>query len=94
MVQAFKQKMVVAKHDPVAANQKVEPPISKVPMNILDDQGEALVVCGNCELQYRSSKSTSSLRLTYCGFLCEIGDLGFSIDALEHMEITKEADKL
>lgn len=90
MAQAFKQKMVVAKHDPVDANQKVEPPISKVPMTILDDQGEALSECDSCGLHYRPSKSTSSLRLTYCGFLCEIGDLGFSIDGLEQMEITKE----
>jgi len=90
VVQAFKQKMVAAKHDLVAANQKVKPAISKIPLTVLDDEGEALSECDNCGLQYRSSKSTSSLRLTYCGFLCEIGDLGFSIDGLEQMEITKE----
>ena len=90
MVPAFKQKMVAAKHDLVAANQKVKPTISKLPLTVLDDEGEALSECDSCGLHYRPSKSTSSLRLTYCGFLCEIGDLGFSIDGLEQMEITKE----
>ena len=32
------------------------------------------------------TKSTSDLRLTYCSFLCELGDLGFSMSGLEHME--------
>ena len=42
--------------------------------------------CTRCELRYQPSKSTSALRLTYCSFLCELGDLGFSIVGLEHME--------
>ena len=42
--------------------------------------------CIRCELRYQPSKSTSALRLTYCSFLCELGDLGFSITGLEHME--------
>lgn len=47
---------------------------------------EEMLRCIRCELRYVPSKSTSSLRLTYCSFLCELGDLGFSISGLEHME--------
>ena len=67
-------------------------PISKIPLTLLDDESEALFECDSCGLHYRPSKSTSSLRLTYCGFLCEIGALGFSIDGLEQMEITAVTD--
>lgn len=42
--------------------------------------------CTRCGLSYLPSKSTSALRLTYCSFLCELGDLGFSITGLEHMQ--------
>ena len=42
--------------------------------------------CPICKLVYVPSKSTSALRLTYCSFLCELGDLGFSMSGLEHME--------
>lgn len=47
--------------------------------------------CSRCNLTYIPSKSTSALRLTYCSFLCELGDLGFSIVGLEHMELQKKA---
>ena len=50
------------------------------------EEGERMVRCARCELRYQPSKSTSALRLTYCSFLCELGDLGFSIAGLEHME--------
>jgi hypothetical protein len=47
--------------------------------------------CKRCNLAYLTMKSTSALRLTYCSFLCELGDLGFSMAGLEHMErIPKE----
>ena len=42
-------------------------------------------LCSRCKLSYMPSKSTSSLRLTYCSFLCELGDLGFSMQGLEGM---------
>lgn len=45
--------------------------------------------CKRCKLPYSPGKSTSELRLTYCSFLCELGDLGFSISGLEHMERAK-----
>ncbi len=49
-------------------------------------ESEEMLRCTRCELRYQPSKSTSALRLTYCSFLCELGDLGFSISGLEHME--------
>jgi hypothetical protein len=45
-----------------------------------------MVRCIRCKLRYAPTKSTSSLKLTYCSFLCELGDLGFSMQGLEHME--------
>ena len=48
--------------------------------------------CKRCNLLYMGTKSTSALRLTYCSFLCELGDLGFSMQGLENMErVPKEA---
>jgi hypothetical protein len=46
----------------------------------------ALFKCARCGLPYAPSRSTSALKLTYCSFLCELGDLGFSISGLEMME--------
>ena len=45
-----------------------------------------MVRCARCKLRYAPTKSTSSLKLTYCSFLCELGDLGYSKAGLEHME--------
>lgn len=47
---------------------------------------EPLPRCKRCELSYVLNKSTSALKLTYCSFLCELGDLGFSMAGLESME--------
>ena len=43
--------------------------------------------CQHCHGRYdwRRSPSTS-LKMTYCGSLCEAADLGFTIDALIHCE--------
>jgi hypothetical protein len=46
--------------------------------------------CARCKLTYIPTKSTSALRLTYCSFLCELGDLGFSMTGLEQMERAKK----
>ncbi len=46
----------------------------------------AMLRCTRCKLSYMPAKSTSTLRLTYCSFLCELGDLGFSMSGLEHMQ--------
>lgn len=48
--------------------------------------------CARCKLSYLPAKSTSALRLTYCSFLCELGDLGFSIVGLEHMELKPKGE--
>ena len=50
------------------------------------DELDELIRCTRCKLPYQAVKSTSGLRLTYCSFLCELGDLGFSMAGLEHME--------
>lgn len=50
----------------------------------------AMPHCARCNLAYMPTKSTSALRLTYCSFLCELGDLGFSMVGLEHMERVKK----
>lgn len=51
----------------------------------------AMQRCKRCELLYTAAKSTSALKLTYCSFLCELGDLGFSMQGLEHMERAPKA---
>jgi hypothetical protein len=49
--------------------------------------------CHRCNLSYMPTKSSSALRLTYCSFLCELGDLGFSMTGLEHMERASKKDE-
>jgi len=40
-------------------------------------------VCARCGLRYDWRKSASStLKMTYCGSLCELADLGFTVEAL------------
>lgn len=65
-------------------------PIAVLPPHDADQS--ALPRCTRCNLRYLPSKSTSALRLTYCSFLCELGDLGFSMTGLEHMERKKKED--
>lgn len=43
----------------------------------------AVRVCTRCGSGYEWRKSTSGLKMTYCGVFCEIGDLGFCLEALE-----------
>lgn len=63
-----------------------------VPASAGDAELLAMQRCKRCNLAYLTTKSTSALRLTYCSFLCELGDLGFSMAGLEHMErIPKES---
>ena len=59
---------------------------NSLPAPAFGRDSEEMLRCTRCELRYQPSKSTSALRLTYCSFLCELGDLGFSIVGLEHME--------
>lgn len=63
------------------------------PQPVRDVELTGMPKCTRCKLSYMQSKSTSALRLTYCSFLCELGDLGFSMAGLEHMErVKKPAD--
>lgn len=40
-------------------------------------------VCSHCGMRYDWRRSpSSSLKMTYCGTLCERADLGFTLDAL------------
>ncbi|MFQ5380539.1 MAG: hypothetical protein ACE5EF_02790 [Dehalococcoidia bacterium] len=39
-------------------------------------------VCARCGLRYDWRKSPSSIKMTYCGSLCEKADLGFTLEAL------------
>lgn len=61
------------------------------PMPLRNQELISLSRCTRCKLSYLPAKSTSALRLTYCSFLCELGDLGFSITGLEHMEVRRKA---
>ena len=62
------------------------------------DAGQALDAAirllGVEDLQRRmpAQLSGGALRLTYCSFLCELGDLGFSMVGLETMERAKKTD--
>jgi hypothetical protein len=58
-----------------------------------DEELLTLPRCARCHLTYLPTKSTSALRLTYCSFLCELGDLGFSMTGLEHMELVKKTEQ-
>ncbi|MGE5597150.1 MAG: hypothetical protein ACM3S1_14095 [Hyphomicrobiales bacterium] len=57
------------------------------PMPLHNVEIAGLFRCARCKLSYLPNKSTSALKLTYCSFLCELGDLGFSMAGLEHMEL-------
>lgn len=46
-------------------------------------QTEHLRTCGRCGIRYDWRKSPStSLKMTYCGALCEMAALGFTIEAM------------
>jgi PHP family Zn ribbon phosphoesterase len=51
----------------------------------MDNAGTANHIrsCDRCGLRYDWRKSTSTnLKMTYCGSLCERGALGFTLDAM------------
>lgn len=37
--------------------------------------------CARCATAYDWTRSRAVLRMTYCGILCEVADLGFSLEA-------------
>ena len=50
------------------------------------DQGN-IKVCVHCGIRYDWRRSpSSSLKMTYCGSLCERADLGFTVEALLRFE--------
>jgi len=65
-----------------------------LPVPVPAADGDLLVMprCKRCNLAYLPGKSSSALRLTYCSFLCELGDLGFSMVGLEHMERVRKEE--
>ena len=61
-------------------------PGAPAPQPLRDVTTSTMLRCIRCDLHYMPAKSTSALRLTYCSFLCELGDLGFSMAGLESMQ--------
>lgn len=50
-------------------------------------------VCSHCGMRYDWRRSpSSSLKMTYCGTLCERADLGFTLDALLAYTPTRRSD--
>lgn len=50
------------------------------------EQSSNLRTCKRCGLAYDWRRSaSSSLKMTYCGSLCEMGDLGFTLEAMLQM---------
>ena len=48
--------------------------------------------CARCGRRYDWRRSTSSsLKMTYCNTLCECADLGFTIDGLLRLEVSRGA---
>jgi hypothetical protein len=44
-------------------------------------------ICARCGIRYDWRRSpSSSLKMTYCGSLCERADLGFTVEALLRFE--------
>lgn len=49
--------------------------------------------CEHCGSGYDWRKSTATLRMTYCGWLCERAVYGFVIRDIEHWELEKPIHK-
>lgn len=48
--------------------------------------------CEHCGIRYDWRRSTStSLRMTYCGLLCEQASLGFTIESVLRMPARRQA---
>lgn len=47
--------------------------------------------CTYCEIAFDDRKSSSTLKYSYCGYMCEIKDLGFCIDDFIRAEYEKVA---
>ena len=52
--------------------------------------GEHIRTCARCSTAYDWRRSSSSsLKMTYCGVLCERGGLGFTIESLLRGPLTE-----
>jgi hypothetical protein len=50
--------------------------------------------CERCGIRYDWRKSpSSSLKMTYCGSLCEMAALGFTIEAMLHGKLVPPAER-
>ena len=55
-------------------------------ISLISDQAN-IKSCRRCGLRYDWRRSpSSSLKMTYCGSLCEQADLGFTIEAILRFE--------
>lgn len=55
------------------------------------DTGSHIRVCTRCGMRYDWRRSpSSSLKMTYCGSLCERADLGFTLEALLNSQLERE----
>lgn len=53
---------------------------------------ETLVNCQHCSTPYHWHKSSSTLKLTYCGSICERSNLGFTIAGLTNLQLINSSD--
>jgi hypothetical protein len=64
---------------------------SKAPIEVTEQNH--LRTCKRCGLVYDWRRSpSSSLKMTYCGSLCEHADLGFTLEALLRMPAVERAE--
>ncbi len=57
------------------------------PVNAIATATPNIRICQRCGIRYDWRRSaSSSLKMTYCNSLCELADLGFTIDALIRTE--------
>ena len=57
-----------------------------MPLHTVTNDPNHIKQCARCGLRYEWRRSPSSLKMTYCGSLCERADLGFTLDALLRFE--------
>lgn len=57
-------------------------------MSVTSFDPRNVVTCARCGLRYDWRRSpSSSLKMTYCGSLCERADLGFTLESLLRMPV-------
>lgn len=50
--------------------------------------------CQKCKTPYQTDKSKSSLKLTWCGILCEVSELGYVLASFEKSVLSKKTIKI